>query len=81
MLQYYFTGQYRSLLFLNGIIISTIQKVGEECDGTDSLLQNTLTLARDEIFWDPTTNATYATTLNCELEKCGHYVHLAIINR
>lgn len=48
---------------------------------TDSLLQNTRALAREEVFGDPATNATYAMALKCELEKRGHYVHVGTVNR
>jgi len=48
---------------------------------TDSLLQNTRTAAREEVFGKPEINATYAMALKCELEKRGHYVHVGTVNR
>jgi len=48
---------------------------------TDSLLQNTRSAARDDIFGDPATNATYAIALKLELEKRGHSAHVKTIAR
>jgi len=48
---------------------------------TDSLLQNTWSEARKEVFGDAKSNATYATALKAELEKRGHHVHLSLVNR
>lgn len=48
---------------------------------TDNLLQNTRKLARQEVFGDPATNATYAIALKCDLEKRGHDVYLGLLDR
>ena len=57
-------------------------KVGENYSVfTESLLQNTRTLAKEEIFGDPKTNATYVFALKCEMEKNGHKVSLKMCDR
>ena len=48
---------------------------------TDNLLQNMRKLVREDVFGDPTTNATYALALKCELEKRGHDVHVGLLDR
>jgi hypothetical protein len=45
---------------------------------TDSLLQNTRKLVRQDVFGSPETNATYAMALKVELEKQGHCVHVGV---
>ncbi len=64
---------------------STLEPYGKSnanwSEFTDSLLQNTRALAREEVFGDPATNATYAMALKCELEKRGHYGHVGTVNR
>lgn len=34
----------------------------------------------EDIFGDPITNETYALALKCELEKCGHDVHVGLLD-
>jgi MULE transposase domain len=63
-------------------ILSPYGKTGKNSSVfTNSLLQNTRTETRKELFGDPETNATYATGLKIELEKHGHYVHVQLANR
>ena len=48
---------------------------------TDRILQNDRTLKQEEIFGDPTENATYVYELKLKLEKRGHDVFLSVVDR
>ena len=48
---------------------------------TDNLLQNTRKMARNDVFGDALTNATYAIALKCEMEKRGHSAHVGLSDR